>query len=95
MKGMAIRGYHPKRSGDISIVLESGWLEQRTVPGTTHGSPYTYDTHVPVIFYGHGIKPGASVTYHPITDIAPTLSRLLRIKLPSACTGNPVTELFD
>lgn len=95
IKGMAIRGYHPKRSGDVIVVLESGWYGAGSVTGTTHGSPYTYDTHVPVIFYGKGIRKGHSVRYHTITDIAPSLSVLLGIKLPSGCTGNPVEELFQ
>jgi predicted AlkP superfamily pyrophosphatase or phosphodiesterase len=94
IKGMVTRGYHPKRSGDIIIVLEPAWYSATRVQGTTHGSPYTYDTHVPIIFYGKGIKKGNSVKYHPITDIAPTLSMMLNIKLPSGCTGRPIEELF-
>ncbi|MFN3839792.1 MAG: alkaline phosphatase PafA [Cyclobacteriaceae bacterium] len=95
IKGMVIRGYHEKRSGDMVVILEPGWLEQGRVTGTTHGSPYSYDTHVPVIFYGKGIKAGMSSAYHPITDIAPTLSVLLKIKFPSGCTGNPIREITD
>ena len=95
IKGMTVRGHHAKRSGDISIVLQPGWYNSTTVPGTTHGSPYTYDTNVPVIFLGAGIKPGRSVRYHTITDIAPTLSVMLGLKFPSACTGQPIEELFD
>ena len=95
IKGMIVRGFHPKRSGDVVIVLESGWYGAGRVQGTTHGSPYTYDTHVPILFYGHGIKKGSSVKYHPITDIAPTLSVLLNIKFPSGCTGEPIEELFE
>jgi predicted AlkP superfamily pyrophosphatase or phosphodiesterase len=95
LKGMFARGYHPKRSGDIVIVLEPGWFEANKIQGTTHGSPYTYDTHVPVLFYGKGIKKGFSVTYHPITDIAPTLSVLLNIKFPSGCTGQPIKEILE
>jgi predicted AlkP superfamily pyrophosphatase or phosphodiesterase len=94
-KGMAIRGYHAKRSGDIVMILEPGWIEYSKVTGTTHGSPYTYDTHVPLLFYGFGIKHGSSVQYHPITDIAPTLSTLLKIKLPNGSTGQPIGELFE
>jgi predicted AlkP superfamily pyrophosphatase or phosphodiesterase len=95
MKGMAIRGFHPKRSGDVVMVLEPGWYPAGRVQGTTHGSAYTYDTHVPIIFYGNGIKKGSSVRYHTITDIAPTVSVLLNIKFPSGCTGRPVEELFE
>lgn len=95
VKGMVTRGYHPKRSGDLVIVLEPGWYASTRIQGTTHGSPYTYDTHVPVLFYGHGIKKGSSVRYHPITDIAPTISVLLNIKFPNSCTGQPIAELFE
>lgn len=95
IKGMVVRGYHPKRSGDITIVLEPGWYAGGRVQGTTHGSPYTYDTNVPILFYGHGIKKGFTVAYHPITDIAPTLSVLLKIKFPNGCTGQPIGELMD
>jgi predicted AlkP superfamily pyrophosphatase or phosphodiesterase len=92
VKGMVVRGYHPKRSGDLAIILEPGWFESYRVQGSTHGSPYTYDTHVPVLFYGFGITKGATSIYHTITDIAPTLSVLLKIKFPNGCTGQPVSE---
>lgn len=95
IKGMAIRGYHPKRSGDLTIVFEPGWFESARIQGTTHGSPYTYDTHVPIIFYGFGVKHGSTTNYHAITDIAPTLSVLLKIKFPNGCTGQPIGELID
>jgi predicted AlkP superfamily pyrophosphatase or phosphodiesterase len=94
-KGMVTRGFHPKRSGDIAVVLEPGWFVSGSIQGTTHGSPYSYDTNVPIIFYGKGIKKGFSARYHPITDIAPTLSVLLNIKFPNGCTGQPVAELFE
>jgi len=94
IKGMVIRGHHAKRSGDIVFVLEPGWIESGWVQGTTHGSSYTYDTHVPVLFYGKGIRKGFSTKYHSITDVAPTISTLLNIKLPNGCTGQPVSELF-
>jgi predicted AlkP superfamily pyrophosphatase or phosphodiesterase len=94
LKGMVMRGYHPKRSGDITIILEPGWYSATKVPGTTHGSPYAYDTHVPVLFFGKNIPQGSSVKYHPITDIAPTLAIILQTKFPSASTGQPIEELF-
>jgi hypothetical protein len=95
IKGKVIRGYHPKRSGDIAFILESGWTESGSIQGTTHGSPYSYDTHVPILFYGHGIKKGSSTRLHSITDIAPTISTILRIKFPSGSTGQPVAEMFE
>jgi predicted AlkP superfamily pyrophosphatase or phosphodiesterase len=94
-KGMIVRGFYPKRSGDIAYALEPGWITSSGVTGTTHGSSYVYDTHVPMIFYGAGIKKGSSTQYHPITDIAPTLSILLKIEFPSGCSGQPISELLD
>lgn len=91
IKGSLARGYNHKRSGDILFVLEPHWMELRET-GTTHGTSYTYDTHIPIIFYGWGIAKGSSVDYQSITDIAPTLSVLLRIKFPSGCTGRPVAK---
>ncbi|HNU43202.1 MAG TPA: alkaline phosphatase family protein, partial [Cyclobacteriaceae bacterium] len=95
IRGKVVRGFHPKRCGDIAFVLEPGWYSWGGVTGSTHGSAYTYDTHIPVLFYGAGIKPGASTQFHTITDIAPTLSVLLKIKFPSGATGQPVTEILD
>jgi predicted AlkP superfamily pyrophosphatase or phosphodiesterase len=94
-KGMVVRGYNPKRSGDIAFVLEPGWMTWNGTTGSTHGSAYTYDTHVPIVFYGAGVKKGATSNFHTITDIAPTLSVLLKIKFPNGCTGQPISELLD
>lgn len=87
-------GYNHKASGDVLLILEPGWLAggQR---GTTHGSGYSYDTHVPISFYGWGIKQGQSSAYTTVTDIAPTLSVLLQIKFPNGTTGNPIKEIVD
>ncbi len=94
-KGMLVRGYNHKRSGDIAFILEPGWVSSSWKTGTTHGSSYTYDTHVPILFFGKGIKKGTTSAYHTVTDIAPTISTLLKIKFPNGCTGQPVTEILD
>ena len=95
LKGKVIRGYHPKRSGDLVLVVESGWLASTWKTGSTHGSGYQYDTHVPILFYGKGVKQGSSSQYHSITDIAPTVSRILKISYPSGSTGQPISEMLD
>lgn len=95
IRGKVVRGFHPKRSGDIAYVLEPGWFSSNGVTGTTHGSGYSYDTHVPILFYGSGIKKGSSSQFHTITDIAPTLSVLLKIKFPNGCSGQPIAEILD
>jgi hypothetical protein len=94
-KGMVFRNYHPKRSGDVEVVWEPGWVKYANNEASTHGSIYPYDTHVPVLFYGKGVKKGSTTRYHSITDIAPTLSMLLNISLPNGCTGKPVSEMFE
>jgi predicted AlkP superfamily pyrophosphatase or phosphodiesterase len=95
VKGKVVRGFNAKRSGNLMFVLEPGWISWGSATGTTHGSAYSYDTHVPILFYGKGIKKGSSSVYHPITDIAPTLSVLLKIKFPNGCTGNPISEILN
>ena len=95
MKGLLVRGFHQKRSGDVVFELEPAWLESNQVPGTTHGSAYTYDTHVPMLWLGWGIRSGFSNKYYAITDIAPTLAMLLDVKLPNGCTGHPILEVLE
>jgi arylsulfatase A-like enzyme len=87
-------GFNHKASGDVLLVLEPAWLTN-SVRGTTHGTGYTYDTHVPIAFYGWGIKPGSSSRHATITDIAPTLSVLLKTRLPNGATGQPIREIVD
>lgn len=89
-------GFNQKRSGDVVYVLEtstlSTWYERG---GTSHGSGFTYDTHVPLIFYGKGIKKGHTYQRSEITDIAPTLSALLGIARPNGATGRVLAELLE
>jgi hypothetical protein len=95
VRGMVARGFHPKRSGDLAVVLEPGWFESSRIQGSTHGSPYTYDTHVPILFFGKGVRKGTTANYHTITDIAPTLSIILKIRFPNGATGQPITEALS
>ncbi|WP_373497246.1 alkaline phosphatase PafA [Aquiflexum sp.] len=87
-------GYNHKASGELLLILEPAWLSN-SYRGTTHGTGYTYDTHVPIVFMGWGIKPGQSSRYVTVTDIAPTLSMLLNIRLPNGATGQPILEIVD
>ncbi|MGF1564068.1 MAG: alkaline phosphatase PafA [Flavobacteriales bacterium] len=88
------RGIHQQRSGDVVLINLPGYIEYG-FRGTTHGSPFVYDTHVPLIFYGHGVKQGELTRRVSITDIAPTVARLLRIGLPTGSTGDVIHELCD
>ncbi len=92
--GNVQRGFHQVRSGDVLYVLESGWIPAGYSTGTTHGSPYNYDTHVPLLWYGTGIKKGETNREIFIPDIAATLSLLMEVQPPSACTGKPIQELI-
>lgn len=87
-------GYNHKASGDILLILEPGWLTGGAT-GTSHGTGYTYDTNVPILFYGWHVPAGESSRYATITDIAPTLSMMLDIKLPNGATGQPLVEITD
>ncbi len=93
-KGILVRGYHQKRSGDVLIAFAPGWFSSSSHKGTTHGSVYAYDTHVPLLWYGAGIPKGQSTRYRAITDIVPTLSILLQTTFPNGCTGKPIEELL-
>jgi hypothetical protein len=86
-------GYNQKRSGDIMVVPYPASLSYSKT-GTSHGSGYNYDTHIPLIFYGQGIKQGASDKYYRIIDIAPTIASLLKITRPNSCTGKTITQVL-
>ena len=86
------KGYNQKYSGDILLVLNPSTISRSRTTGTTHGSGYAYDTHVPLLFYGNGIHRGTSNKYYPIVDIIPTISSLLKISNPEGCTGKPIIE---
>ncbi|MBC7920075.1 MAG: alkaline phosphatase family protein [Ferruginibacter sp.] len=85
-------GYHRARSGDVLLVLEPAWFDgdPASKGGTTHGSGYGYDTHVPLLWYGWTIAPGSTVAPTSIADIAPTVSGLLKIMEPNGSTGTPI-----
>jgi arylsulfatase A-like enzyme len=86
-------GYNQKISGDILFTLQPGVIVYGS-KGTTHGSGYTYDTHVPLLFYGNGIQKGTSYEPTNVTDIAPTISALLGISFPSGATGTVIEKVI-
>ena len=86
------KGYNQKYSGDVLLVPHPSTISSSSRKGTTHGSGYSYDTHVPIIFYGNGIKAGTSKKAYTITDIAPTLANLLQVEFPNGTTGRIVDE---
>ncbi|MEO9512019.1 MAG: alkaline phosphatase PafA [Flavobacteriaceae bacterium] len=82
-------GWNQKRSGDLLLVQKPGYVSYHRT-GSTHGSPMIYDTHVPLLFYGKGIKKGATAHRTEIPDIAPTIATLLGMAFPNGATGNPI-----
>ena len=90
-------GFNQKRSGDILFVFNPAVFKDthwnRT--GTDHHSGLSYDTHVPLLFFGKGINQGSSFEKTTITQIAPTISALLGISFPNGATGQPLIEVLD
>ena len=88
------KGYNDQRSADILIELNPGWIDWYSKTGTTHGSSYSYDTHVPLIFFGTSIVAGSSNAAVSIADIAPTIAALLSIESPTGTTGKQLKEVL-
>jgi predicted AlkP superfamily pyrophosphatase or phosphodiesterase len=92
---LAMNGHMPGRSGDILISWLPGYFEREgwnDGRGTTHGSAWNYDTHVPVILFGRGVRPGEVLRRTAITDIAPTIAAIIGSARPNASTGDVVPE---
>lgn len=87
------RGYDITQNGELVVNFKPAYVEYSGT-GTTHGSPYSYDTHVPMIFYGWGIKKGESHNKKVITQIAPTLAQKLKIPFPNGTEANVLEELL-
>jgi predicted AlkP superfamily pyrophosphatase or phosphodiesterase len=88
------KGFHERRAGDLFLVFEAYWLNGSNTSGTTHGMPYSYDAHVPLIFFGPAVKPGRYYSNVAIYDVAPTLAALLQIEPPSGAFGRVLDEMF-
>jgi predicted AlkP superfamily pyrophosphatase or phosphodiesterase len=88
------KGYDPKQSGDLVILEAAGYLESYSATGTTHGTPNSYDTNVPLLFYGWHVPQGESSKKEYITEIAPTLSKMLKITTPNGTESQVLEELF-
>lgn len=96
LKTRIINGYNEKRSGEIQIILNPGYFQGygSETTGTTHGTWNPYDTHIPLIFMGWGIKQGKTHRFISMSDVASTLSALLHIQEPNGNIGQPITEVL-
>ena len=89
---LTLNGFNPARSGDIAVTLQPAYVPELLKQGTTHGAPYAYDTHVPMLFYGWHV-PIQTVNKPVYTvDIAPTIADMLKITEPDACIGIPLIK---
>lgn len=93
----AAQAIHPQRSGNVILIPQPFWYLSETPDGnaTTHGTPYNYDTHVPIMIAGPGIP--NRIFNRPVAprDIAPTLSSYLGISAPSGSVGTPLVEILE
>lgn len=95
---MIQNGYDPVRSGNVIFMLKSGYLpktedSENSRKGTSHGSAYNYDTHVPLLWYGRNIPKQELFERVEITDIVPTLTHILNLQKPACTTGEPILPI--
>lgn len=87
-------GYFPSRSGDVVYIPKPFMVTIEDATGTSHGTPYGYDSEVPLVFYGKGIRRGVYSQYADPIDVAPTMATLLEMSGPSSAEGKPRTEVL-
>jgi predicted AlkP superfamily pyrophosphatase or phosphodiesterase len=90
---MVSNGYNAKRSGDIEFLLKPAYFDGGN-KGTTHGLWNPYDAHIPLVWFGWGIKHGKLNRETYMTDISATLAAMLQIQMPSGCVGHVITEVM-
>ncbi len=96
-----IKGYNSERGADAVLIFKPFYIPERSLvgldilpAGTNHGSPYSYDTHVPVLFYGAAFNQGRYADEFCISDIVPTLCAALKMDVPSGCAGKPFSKVL-
>jgi predicted AlkP superfamily pyrophosphatase or phosphodiesterase len=90
---LVLNAFNPERSGDM-ILIEKPYALFGGKSGTTHGTPYAYDTHVPVILYGATFKPGRYADEFYVKDIVPTICAALHLSEPPGCMGKPFVKIL-
>ena len=94
IKNMLSNGYYPRRNGDIQFILKPNYIDAWNNTGTTHGLWNPYDSHIPLIWYGWGIRQGKTNRDTYMTDIAPTIGALLHVQMPNGNVGQVITEVL-
>ena len=92
LRDKIVKAYNRERSGVIQIILKPGYYSGYSATGATHGSWNPYDSHIPLVFMGWGIKPGKTYAHRGMTDIAATVAALLKIQMPNGSIGEPIGE---
>ncbi|HWX53491.1 MAG TPA: alkaline phosphatase family protein [Verrucomicrobiae bacterium] len=93
-QGRAVQfGFYGPRSGDLFLLPEPYYMF--AAAGTTHALPYSYDSHVPLIFYGAGIRAGIHSRPVTMNDAAPTLAEILQVETPSGASGRILAEVLQ
>ena len=88
------KGFDATQNGDIVILEKPGYSEHALL-GTSHGTAYSYDTHVPAIFYGWQIKAGESYNKKDITEIAPTIAQKIKVTFPNGTESKVLEEVLN
>lgn len=94
IRSMLENGYFPQRGGDVQFILKPNYMETYGPTGTTHGLWNPYDAHIPLLWYGWGIKQGKTNRETYMTDIAPTVAALLHIQMPGGAIGTVISEVI-
>ena len=89
VKSRIINGYNRERSGDVVVLLKPNHYAHG-MKGTDHGAWNPYDTHIPLVFMGWGIKHGTTTKPTYMTDIVPTIAALLHVQAPNGTVGQPI-----
>lgn len=92
--GKIQNGFHPKHSGDIMVNLMPGWIEEYDDVVSLSGSLYEYDTHVPLLWYGSGLKRETVHEAVDMAEIASTLAKMLNVNRPNAATGHEINKII-
>jgi arylsulfatase A-like enzyme len=91
--GKSVRnGFNSARSGNLMVILDPYWMISAS--GTTHGTPFDYDTHVPLMFLGPRVRPGRYNRNVMVNDVAPTLATILDVETPSGSVGRVLDEML-
>ena len=93
-KEMFQNGYYQKLAGDVQLIYKPGYIFSYNASGTTHGSMYPYDSHIPLLWMGWGVNQGLSHRKVYMSDIAITIAALLKIQMPSGNIGSVIHEVI-